>query len=300
VDVPLPIIERKRISMIIYKTLENTDIVTLHKTFIEAFSDYQVKMDLPLWKFELMHKRRGYCPEISMGAFKDGALVGFVLNGLRLWNGRTTVYDLGTGVIPDYRKQGITSNILAKLNELLKEKKIEQYLLEVIQINTNAFNLYKKQGFEITRDFSCLFLSRDKHIPVKVHKVEHLDVDRISPETWDQFSEFWDFQPSWQNSIDSINAVPEIFNYSVVHLDGMIVGYGIVDKSSGDIPQLAVRKDYRRRGIGKSILADLFENTEASRIGMLNIDDRAEGMKEFFLKNGFENNVSQYEMLLKL
>jgi ribosomal protein S18 acetylase RimI-like enzyme len=296
----LPIIEGKRISMIIYKTLESTDLVTLHKAFIEAFSDYQVKMDLPLWKFELMQKRRGYHPKISMGAFKDGVLVGFVLNGQRLWNGKTTVYDLGTGVIPDYRKQGITSNILAKLNELLKEKKIEQYLLEVIQINTNAFNLYKKQGFEITRDFSCLFLSKDKHTPMLTHKVEHLDADRISPEIWDQFSQFWDFQPSWQNSIDSINAAPEIFKYSIVRLDGMIVGYGIVDKRSGDIPQLAVRKDYRHRGIGRSILADLFENIETSKVSMINVDDRAKEMKEFLIKTGFENSVNQFEMLLKL
>lgn len=95
-----------------YKTLDNTNIETLHQAFLNAFSDYQVKMDLPLWKFQGMLQRRGYVPGISMGAFKDEALVGFVMNGFRNWNGKPTVYDIGTGVIGEYRKQGITSNIL--------------------------------------------------------------------------------------------------------------------------------------------------------------------------------------------
>ena len=57
--------------------------------------------------------------------------MGFVLNGFRDWNGKATVYDLGTGVIGEYRKQGITSNIMSCLKALLKEEGVEQYLLEV-------------------------------------------------------------------------------------------------------------------------------------------------------------------------
>lgn len=101
--------------MLTYKTLETTDVETLHKAFVEAFSDYQVKIDMPLEKFLLMKERRGYNPNISMGAFKDGQLVGFVFNGLRSWNGKSTVYDMGSGVVLNYRKQGITSTIIRKL-----------------------------------------------------------------------------------------------------------------------------------------------------------------------------------------
>lgn len=78
-------------------------------------------------------------------------MVGFILNGLRSWNGKTTVYDIGTGVIIDYRRQGITSNMLLNVKEILKQKQVEQYLLEIIQSNTSAVQFYKKEGFKVKR-----------------------------------------------------------------------------------------------------------------------------------------------------
>lgn len=281
--------------MFSYKILDKTNLETLHKTFLDAFSDYQVKLDLPFWKFEQMLQRRGYVPELSIGAFKNEMLVGFVLNGFRSWNGKPTVYDLGTGVISDYRRQGITSNLISSIMEVLKEKSVEQYLLEVIKSNTGAFELYKKQGFETQREFACFQLNKNKYNPISTCRVDH--VDRINLE---EIIEFWDFKPSWQNSIDSISAVPDKFNYSVVCVDNIIVGYGIIDKRTGDIPQIAVNKYYRGKGIATSIITDLLKNTESNKISVLNVDDQFKSTKDFLLKLGFEYSVGQYEMLLKI
>lgn len=281
-----------------YKTLENTNIEILHQTFVDAFSDYKVKIDLPFWKFEQMLQRRGYVSEISIGAFINDKLVGFVLNGFRGWNGKSTVYDLGTGVVGEYRKQGITSNVLLKIGELLKEKKVEQYLLEVIQTNTSAFELYKKQGFEIVREFACFRLEKDNHKPMMTWKVEH--VDKFNSTDWEQLKKFWDFAPSWQNSIDSIISLQDAFIYSVVRIDNEIVGYGIVDKKTGDIPQIGVNKNYRRKGIAESIVSDLIGNVEINRASVLNVDDKSEITKDFLVSLGFVYSVGQYEMILKL
>ncbi len=278
-----------------YKILDKTSIEILHKAFLDAFSDYQVKIDLPFWKFKQMLQRRGYVPEMSIGAFENERLVGFVLNGFRNWNGKSTVYDLGTGVIGDYRRQGITSNMLLNIKEVLKEKQVEQYLLEVIKSNTSAVQLYKKQGFETQREFSCFQLDKNKYNLVTTCKVEH--VDRINLE---QLTGFWDFRPSWQNSIDSINAVPEAFIYSIVQVDNTIIGYGIIDKKTGDIPQIAVNKDYRGRGIARSIVTDMIKNTESYKISVINVDDQSKSTKDFLLKLGLEYSVGQYEMLLKI
>lgn len=278
-----------------YKILDKTGIEILHKAFVDAFSDYQVKIDLPFWKFKQMLQRRGYVPEMSIGAFENERLVGFVLNGFRNWNGKSTVYDLGTGVIGDYRRQGITSNMLLNIKEVLKEKQVEQYLLEVIKSNTSAVQLYKKQGFEAQREFSCFQLDKNKYNSITTCKVEH--VDRINLE---QLTGFWDFRPSWQNSIDSINAVPEAFIYSIVQFDNTIVGYGIIDKKTGDITQIAVNKNYRGRGIARSIVTDMIKNTELNKISVINVDDQSKSTKDFLLKLGFEYSVGQYEMLLKI
>ena len=281
--------------MLEYRILNKTSIETLHKVFCNAFSDYQVKMDLPIWKFKQMLQRRGYDPEMSIGAFKDEMLVGFVLNGFRNWNEKSTVYDLGTGVTAEYRRQGITSNMLLNIKKVLKQKQVEQYLLEVIKSNTSAVELYKKQGFEIQREFQCFQLDKNKYNPITTYKVEH--VDRINLR---QLTEFWDFKPSWQNSIDSISAIPEVFLYSIVRFDNTIVGYGIIDKRTGDIPQIAVNKHYRGKGIARTIITDLIENTESYKISVLNVDDESKCTKDFLIKLGFEHIVGQYEMLLKI
>lgn len=282
--------------MIIYQSLEQTSLEILHEAFVEAFSDYQVKMDLPFWKFEKMLQRKGFNPELSMGAFDNNQLVGFVLNGVRLWNGKVTAYDIGTGIIGEYRRQGITNNMLFHVKNLLKDKQVEQYLLEVLKENQAAIQLYQQQGFTVEREFSCFQLDKVELIPAtttcKVEKTTKIDLERLE--------EFWDFKPSWQNSNASICAIPEAFNYLVAKADETIVGYGVVDKRTGDIPQLAVNKDHRGKGIASSILTRLIENTESENMGVINVEAQFKPVEKFLEKAGFTFEVGQYEMLLKL
>lgn len=122
----------------------------------------------------------------------------------------------------------------------------------------------------------------------------------VNPDDWRELKGFWDFVPSWQNSIDSINAVSDAFIYSVVRLNDSIVGYGVIDKKTGDIPQIAVNKNYRCKGIASSIITDLIKNTESNNINVINVDGESKPMKDFLLKLGFQYGVSQYEMILKL
>lgn len=284
--------------MLMYNLLESTSIEKLHKTFLEAFSDYQVKLDLPLLKLQQMLKRRGYVSKASIGAFENDTLVGFLLNGIRNWDGKLTAYDTGTAVIETHRKQGITSNMFLNAKELLEKMGVEQYLLETIQSNTSAIQLYKKQGFEILRDFECFKLDKNKYNPITTYKVEH--INKINESIWKGLIKFWDFKPSWQNSIDSVDTMSDAFIYSIMTINDSIVGYGIIDKQTGDIPQIAVDKDCRGKGIGRSILTDLINSTESNKINILNVDSQFTSMKNFLLHLGFEQYVSQYEMALKL
>lgn len=281
--------------MIRYRTLDKTDNQVLHRTFVEAFGDYQVKMDLPFWKFQQMLQRRGYRSEISMGAFEGGVLVGFALSGFRSWNGRATVYDVATGVVPKYRRQGITSGIFLRMKGLLQEKQVEQYLLEVIKSNRPAVQLYQKQGFKIQREFLCFQLKKDLFVPR-----ETCSVERVQGIDCGQVKNFWDYQPSWQNSAASVNAVPEAFAYFAAKLNHTIVGYGIVDQKTGDIPQLAVSKDYRGNGIGGRILTALVNAAESKEISALNVEANPKSAGEFWIQSGFAHYADQYEMLLTL
>lgn len=52
--------------MLEYRILNKTSVDTLHKTFRNAFSDYQVEMEVSVERFQQTLQRRGYVPEISL------------------------------------------------------------------------------------------------------------------------------------------------------------------------------------------------------------------------------------------
>jgi ribosomal protein S18 acetylase RimI-like enzyme len=287
--------------MYIYSTLENTSVQTLFLAYLQAFEDFPSTKNVSIEAFQNMLQIRGYIPEISLGAFEKSnhILAGFILNGFRTWNGKSTVYDILTGTVPSYRRQGIANTIFEKLKVLLRQNYAEQYLTEVIKENTTAIELYKKQGFEIHRGLSSFKLKKENHNKTtSAFEVEYFT--EIKQNEWEQLQLFWEFQPSWQNSISSITAVQGIMIYALVCSDNKIIGYGVVDKNTGDIPQLAVHKDYRRNGIAGSIVSALFEKVTMNQLNIFNVDDACDSMKLFLLKLGFENTINQYEIVLTL
>lgn len=281
-----------------YKTLENIELEVIYNTFVEAFSDYQVKFDISFDNFQIMMKRRGLNLDFSMGTFKDGKMVGFILNGVREWNGKTTIYDVGTGVVLEHRKKGVTGAMFKKLLEVCRDKKIEQYLLEVLQENSGAVNLYKGNGFQITREFDCYFLYKFNRSFNKNITLERLD--SFSEEIWRELKKYWNYNPSWQNSIDSIKDNFNNFIYIVAKSGDKIVGYGIIEKTTGDIPQIAVSQQYRRQGIGKAIVNMLINSLDIERFKILNVDSRDLEMEKFLLSIGGEKYTKQFEMILEI
>jgi len=279
----------------IYKTLEQTDLHLLHSAFVAAFSDYQVTMDIAFKDFQQMMRRRGLASELSVGAFHDEKLIGFSFTGLRLQNGLLTAYDIATGIAPEYRKQGITSEIFMRESALLKDKHVRQYMLEVIKENLPALRLYQKQSFQIQREFSCFQIDKSRLILCSKYNTEKTNAIH-----WEQGKAFWDFEPSWQNSVASISATPEAFITVIARFNDEIAGYGIIEPKTGDIPQLAVNPKFRRLGIGTSLLAELTMNTEAEKIRVLNIEASQNTVVKFLTTLGFEHFVSQYEMILPI
>ena len=282
-----------------YRTLDTPTLEETHAAFCEAFSDYVVKMDMPFWKFEMMARRRGYDPSISMGAFSGDRMVGFILNGLRQWDGRPTAYDTGTGVVPEFRKQGITTSIFQSLVDLLGKRGVEAYLLEVIKENDPARELYLKQGFRIVREFSC-HLGKVEDLRTVAGPAIALDPTPIGDLDWDSMAPMWDFVPSWQNSVESVMAVPETFEVVVARVEGEVAGYGIVEPRSGDVPQVAVAPGHRGKGVGRAIMGGLAGLAEAENLVILNVEEGSGPMGDFATALGMELFTDQYEMVLDL
>lgn len=277
--------------MLVLTSLENTPLPQLHTVFCEAFGDYSVPIDMPLERFQSNMKRNGYDPSVSVGAFDDGRLVGFIMSGHRIWEGCDTAYDMGTGVIPAFRGQGIAKDMVGQLKTLLADNGLSRYILEVITTNTKALSLYEKSGFRKRRDFSCLRIDKSSLDTKPSYRHDHpSSIDSTLVE------DFWDESPSWQNSSDSIQAISDSIQISTVALDGKIVGYGLVNPANGDIPQLAVDKTYRKRGIGRSLISDLASMSSSKQLRLINVADEA--IQSFLLHLDFEVYVRQYEMEL--
>jgi ribosomal protein S18 acetylase RimI-like enzyme len=245
-----------------------------------------------------MLERRGYDETISFGAFENGKIVAFMLNGQGIWDGRQAAYDMGTGTVSEFRRQGLAEKIFKAAVPVLKNAGIEQYLLEVIRVNTKAIDLYKKQGFEITRELDYYIASKDKIIVRR--NTGNLELKRIDNPDWQVFAGFWDFQPSWQNSPASVDRKRNHFHIIGAYIDKEIAGYGIAERRTGDIPQLAVAENFRGQGIASVIFSELLKHNESSTVRVINAEASYTPFRQFMSSLNAEPGHGQYEMTLSL
>jgi ribosomal protein S18 acetylase RimI-like enzyme len=284
--------------MIQFKPLANISFDRLFEAFASAFSDYEIQPN----KEELakMIYRRAFNANLSFGAFENDKLVSFTFNGIGLYNGLRTAYDTGTGTLKEYRGQGLASRVFEESIPHLLGAGIEQYLLEVLQHNTSAVSVYRKQGFEVTREFNY-FVKPMADIKLVSRSIpDGFTVDVISLIELSDVSSWWDYIPSWQNSFDAINRKPEDFIVLGAKKDNVLVGYGIIEPSTGDITQIAVDRNFRRMGIGTFILGELLSKNKYSSIKHINSDVTCVAITNFLEKNGIQLRGTQFEMIKKL
>jgi len=79
-----------------------------------------------------------------------------------------------------------------------------------------------------------------------------------------------------------------------------LIGYGIIEEHSGDIPQIAVAKEFRNRGLGKVLLKKLLEKSDSTQIKIINSDAGGQPFKKFCESINLTPGPGQYEMLLQL
>jgi ribosomal protein S18 acetylase RimI-like enzyme len=285
--------------MITIKTLKGIDFSIIYDAFAKAFADYEV---LPLSSDQILQMvtRRGFDPELSFGAFNNDALVSFTLNGIGNWNGKRTAYDTGTGTIKEYRGKGLAKRIFQESVPILKENGIEQYLLEVLQHNDKAVNLYRNQGFEVTREFDYFTSDKSDLVFSNENLNNDFEIREINIPDYNIASSFWDFEPSWQNSFDSIYRTAQNFKAIGAFKDTKLVGYGITELNSGDITQLAVKNDYRRNGIGSVLIQHLIDLIPGESIKIINTVKDYISILKFLMNIRIQSNGSQFEMIKQL
>ena len=249
------------------RTLTPADFDAVYEAFLDAFSDYVVKLSPTREQLTEMLTRRGYVPEMSIGMFDEGRLVAFTLNGVE----PDRAYDSGTGVVISHRRRGLARQVMNACFEVLGDR---PYVLEVIDSNTPAIELYRGLGFEETRGLQCWILESHSLTVSQSHS-EALPVRLCDCET---------LRPSWQNSSASIaRARDEHVTISDDH------GEVVLFPNTGDLAQLRGR-------VSTALLGAALERA-GKPLRIMNIDEGERGVAEFLEAAGAVKLVRQLEML---
>lgn len=279
-------------------SLAGVSFDTLYVAFAEAFNDYEIQISRA--ELEVMLSRRGFVQELSFGAFDGSKLVSFTFNGIGEFNGKTTAYDTGTGTLPGYQGRGLASSVFNSSIPFLKQAGVEQYLLEVLQHNEKAVSVYRKQGFQVSREFSY-FVTPQQDVKIKSGDLPHGYL--LKPVTLDFRSEMqamWDFQPSWQNSFDSVRRRLDDFILTGIFFEEKLVAYSIFEPNSGDITQLAVFHEYRNNGLATALIAEAVRINRYPNIKLINADVNCASLQRFLEAHGIQLRGKQFEMVKPL
>lgn len=280
------------------RSLENVSHRTLFEAFKEAFKDYEMQLTQPEL-IKMLH-RRGFTPHLSFGAFENERLVSFTFNGIGEFNGLTTAYDTGTGTIAEFRGRGLATRIFEYSVPHLKRDGISRYLLEVLQHNTNAVSLYKKLGFEVTREFTYFQTDTDQILPSKITQNGVFRIEATDLSEKQRMSSFCDHIPSWQNSFEAVERSPEDFLILGAYRADSLVGYCIFAPESGDITQLAVGKIHRREGVASLLLQKALQSNQHDSVKAINYQTDLTGFTRLMTSLGITLRGQQFEMVKQL
>lgn len=281
-------------SKLSYRTLTREDLGQMHRTFIEAFSNYQVNMKMSREAFEdRMLSKLNIQFDLSPGVFSGDKLIAFIFQTINTYEGKLAAYNGGTGVIPGYLGQGLTAKMYDfVLPELIKQK-VDKCVLEVLVENDAAIKAYQNAGFETQKTFQCLMLKAGMLSKNSKQTQPIIEVDTFSEEIYRQLGEV---QPSM---LDQLSQVKHHLSKETIlecRKHGELLGYIIFQIGNGRITQLAVKKENRRQGIGTALIHRAHQLSESKSLSVLNIETHQEQAINFFVKLGFNLDLQQYEM----
>ena len=124
-----------------YRIAEREDIVSFLAIERDVYAG-----DTP-WTFShFEHEIKTNDLAIFLTAEADGKIIGFI--GARVVPEKNSVHLSNLGVFRTYQRQGIGSNLVKRLAELMRQLGLDSRTLEVKRNNLPAQAMYRKLGFE--------------------------------------------------------------------------------------------------------------------------------------------------------
>ncbi len=271
------------------RLIDREDFQDLHQAFCHAFSNYKVEFNLTEEEFDVrIHQKLNIDYQLSAGAFDGDQMIGFILHSSNMYEGIPTAFNGGTGVIPGFRNQRTGEELYEFLLPKIAERSIPRILLEVIDTNEQAIRLYEKIGFHFRRKFLCYKLEDSSFFS---------DVEDTTAEgsIQDINEDFADFEPSFVDSKNQLLQGSE--TVLLAKRENEVLGYVVFQPIFGRISQVAISRNHRKEGLGKSLIKGVL-NRSNKKLTVINVPENEYGFQQFLSTCGFENQVNQFEMEL--
>jgi len=282
--------------------LSKNDLPALYQTFRLAFSDYiQDASHVTEANFTNRAIKNGVDFDSSVGIVDQDAFVGFTLVALDYFYGSYAAFDAFTGIIKPYRGQGLAKAMFDFVVPKVKSKGAQRFYLEVIQENEPAVRAYQKARFEITRELDSFEICF-KDTPLDLIADQNSEIRAISKSDLAQGMDFFDWQPSWENTLASIYRIPDDVLILGAHVQNKLAGFLVYYPLLNWILNMAVHKNYRHQKIGTYLIAQLKDRIGERRAStkIINVEHNDTGMIDFLKAVGFKYLMSQFEMKLDL
>lgn len=281
-----------------FRTLNETDFSQMYRSFIEAFSQYAVNMEMSKDTFHnRMIGKLNLDYDLSPAAFDGDKLVGFIFHAVNMYEGKKTAYNGGTGVIPGYWGRKITKRLHEFIIPKLKKEKVQRCLLEVITSNQQGINAYTKTGFSKTKRFKCFKLTG------KMTSVDKSDKSKVIIQNEPNFRKYASITNGKASMLDSFEQLQFNMKNEMVleaYREKELAGYLVFQPKLGRISQFGVNQKHRRLGVGTDLLKKSIELSSMKTLTVINVEESELEIVSFLKSNGFENQLDQWEMELVL
>ena len=269
-----------------YKTIEGMSVNKLAECLNLAFSDYYLPIRLNAAVLAGICKASGVDEKLSFAAFQEEKMVGALLHSRGVYRGKTVLFDVAAGVVPEHRGRKVFTNLFSLAEQEAKRQGVEACCLEVLQQNEKAIALYQKQGFSVCREFVVL----------------HGDGSCCSVSAPDnvEFTEYEDFPfeavnachcplPSYEHSEAVVRKNPELYGVASAKRERAFA-FCVYAKADGSIVQMGYQKIEDLNLVLCSLLARYRSLTAK------NIDEEEREVLELFRCLGFKEVARQFEM----
>lgn len=283
---------------ITYQPIDDNLFDTLVNAFNAGYEGYIVPVSLSAEQMRAHIDRYNIDLNASRLAYDGDQPVGVALLGIRGRRGWVG----GVGVSPAYRGKGVGRGLMESLIASARSRHLEQLQLEVIEGNTNAYQLYRKLAFKQVNHLLILerVSAAKRSLPTQRVTGTGVEIQSVSAEDALAYYDAFHTRPNpWQREAETLRALAPQLQGWVARKDEHILAYGIGAASSNAISWMEMAVIPGEANALRALVAKVHAehpNTPARFVNLAE-DDPAWGS---LLGLGYEQTMAQFEMWLTL